>query len=85
MEEIAIENRELREEVEELKERLREYTYGESKKKYYEANKEKIIEKSNARLERLKSEDPERLREYRRRAYDKQKEKKKYLSKYCEY
>lgn len=77
MEEIAIENRELREEVEELKERLREYTYGESKKKYYEANKEKIIEKSNARLERLKSEDPERLREYRRRAYDKQKEKKK--------
>lgn len=79
MEEILKENRELKEQLEELRERLKGFTYGESKKRYYEANKKKIIQTSNARLERLKTEDPEKLREYRRRAYEKQKEKKKAL------
>lgn len=47
------------------------------KKRYYEKNKQEIQKKGNERLKRLQEENPEKLREYRRRAYLKMKEKKK--------
>jgi len=47
------------------------------KKRYYEKNKEEIQKKGNERLKRLQEENPDKLREYRRRAYLKMKEKKK--------
>jgi hypothetical protein len=46
-------------------------------KKYYEENKEAVIEKANQRLKKLSETNPDKLKEYARRAYLKQKEKKK--------
>jgi hypothetical protein len=46
-----------------------------SKKKYYEKNKERVKENAKNYLNRLKVENPEKLKEYRHRAYLKRKEK----------
>jgi len=46
-------------------------------KKYYESNKEAVIEKANQRLKKLSETNPDKLKEYAHRAYLKQKEKKK--------
>jgi hypothetical protein len=59
----------------ELKKRLA--NENKCKKRYYEKNKEEIQKKGNDRLKRLQEENPDKLREYRRRAYLKMKEKKK--------
>ena len=46
-------------------------------KKYYEANKDTVVEKANNRLKKLAEDNPEKLKEYARRAYLKSKERKK--------
>ena len=78
MEEIDI----IKKEVEELKkknieleERLKKYTNGDNHKRYYEKNKEKVMELGANYLQKLKEENPEKLKEYRQRAYQKRKEK----------
>ena len=80
MEEIDI----IKKEVEELKkknieleERLKKYTNGDNHKRYYEKNKEKVMELGANYLQKLKEENPEKLKEYRKRAYQKRKEKMK--------
>ena len=75
MDEVIEENKMLKEKVIELEERLKKYTHTDSHKKYYEKNKEKIIEFANKNLFKLKNENPDKLKEYRRRAYLKRKEK----------
>ena len=69
------ENKELKDEVEKLKKEL--YKYSHSQKEYYENNKNNIMSKSNERLKKLAKENPDKIKEYRRKAYLKQKEKKK--------
>ena len=69
------ENEELKNKVVELEERLKKYTNGENHKRYYEKNKEQIKEAGSSYLKKLKDENPEKLKEYRKRAYQKQKEK----------
>ena len=64
--------KELREENEKLKKQLE--TYSNPQKEYYKKNKKIIKEKA---LQRLSTLDKEKLKEYRRNAYLKQKEKKK--------
>ena len=66
----------IKNEVEELKkkninleERLRKYTSGKNHQKYYEKNKEKVMESGANYLNKLKEENPEKLKEYRRTAY----------------
>jgi len=78
MDEIVL----LKKEVEELKqknieleERIKKYTNGNSHKKYYETNKEKVKILGKNYLQKLKEENPEKLKEYRQRAYQKRKEK----------
>ena len=71
------ENKQLKLEVEELKEKLQKYTNSEGHKKYYEKNKEIVKEKARNYLEKLKTENPEKLKEYRKRAYLKRKERLK--------
>ena len=71
------ENKQLRLEVKELKEKLQKYTNSEGHKKYYEKNKEVVKDKAKNYLEKLKTENPDKLKEYRRRAYLKRKEKQK--------
>ena len=65
----------LKHRINELEERLRKYTSGKNHKKYYEKNKEKVMESGANYLLKLKEENPEKLKEYRRRAYLKRKEK----------
>lgn len=71
------ENKQLKIEVEELREKLQKYTNSEGHKKYYEKNKEVVKKKAKNYLEKLKTENPDKLKEYRRRAYLKRKERLK--------
>ena len=75
IEAILEENKKLKQRVIELEEKLKLYTNPERNKKYYENNKDKFIESSNKRLEKLKETNPDKLKEYRRNAYLKRKEK----------
>lgn len=71
------ENKQLKLEVEELREKLQKYTNSEGHKKYYEKNKDVVKNKAKNYLEKLKTENPDKLKEYRRRAYLKRKERLK--------
>jgi hypothetical protein len=73
LEALIKENELLKEEVKSLKEKLDKYTN--QHKKYYESNKEIVIEKAKVRLKKLNDENPEKIKEYRKRAYLKRKEK----------
>lgn len=63
----------LKEENAKLKSQLE--NYNNSRKSYYEKNKEIVNEKSKQRLKKIAQEDPEKLREINRQAYLKRKEK----------
>jgi hypothetical protein len=75
IDEIMNENETLKQRVNDLEERLKKYTSGKNHKKYYEKNKEKVMENGANYLHKLKEENPDKLKEYRRRAYLKRKEK----------
>jgi hypothetical protein len=74
---VLEENKQLKILVDELQEKLKKYTNPESCQKFYEKNKEKIIQSSNKRLQKLKDTNPDKLKEYRKNAYLKRKEKLK--------
>ncbi len=73
MNEVIKENFLLKEENEKLKKILENYTN--SRKNYYEKNKELVNEKSKERLKKLARENPEKLKEINRMAYLKRKER----------
>lgn len=75
IERILKENKELKEENIMLKEKLEKYMS--QHKKYYETNKEVIIEKAKERLKKITEVNPDKIKEYRRNAYLKRKEKLK--------
>jgi predicted MPP superfamily phosphohydrolase len=75
MEILQKENNELKEKIKELEEHLKKYTNGNNHKRYYQKNKEKYKQIGATYLQKLKEENPEKLREYRQRAYQKRKEK----------
>ena len=66
---IKNEVEELKKKNAELEERLKKYTNGDNHKRYYEKNKEKYKELGSNYLQKLKEENPEKLKEYRRTAY----------------
>lgn len=72
---LLLEIKSLREENETLKKQLE--NYNNSRKSYYEKNKDYVKEKAKEGLKKLAIENPDKLKEYRRKAYLKQKEKKK--------
>ena len=74
-ESIISENKLLKEENTLLKEKLDKYMS--QHKNYYENNKEIINEKAKQRLKKIAEENPEKIKEYRRNAYLKRKEKSK--------
>ena len=74
MNSLELEVKFLKEENEKLKECLE--NYNNSRKNYYEKNKEIVKEKAKKELKRIKEENPEKIKEYAKRAYLKQKEKK---------
>ncbi len=61
--------------IEELETRLKKYTNGDNHKRYYEKNKLKIKESGSLYLQRLKTENPDKIKEYSRAAYARKKEK----------
>ena len=75
MDTLIQENNQLKEEVERLKTLMQNYTT--SRKKYYEKNKDIVKEKAKEGLKKIAEENPDKLKEYARRAYLKQKEKKR--------
>jgi gamma-glutamylcysteine synthetase len=61
--------------IEELERRLKKYTNGDNHKRYYEKNKLRIKESGLLYLQRLKTENPDKIKEYSRAAYARRKEK----------
>ena len=75
MEELLKEIEMLKEENAKLKSQLE--NYNNSRKSYYEKNKEIVNEKAKERLKKLAQENPDKLKEINRQAYLKRKEKLK--------
>ena len=73
IEELINEINVLREENEKIKKQLEKYTN--SKKIYYENNKEYVKAQAKEGLKKIAQENPDKIKEYRRRAYLKRKEK----------
>ncbi len=74
---FVIENELLKQRINELEEKLKKYTNGNNHKNYYEKNKEIVKEKGSIYLKKLKEENPDKIKEYAKRAYLKKKEKLK--------
>ena len=72
---LIIENELLKKKNVELEEKLKTYTNTERKKKYYEKNSEKVKEKAKTQMERMKTENPEKLKQWRHTAYMNRKKK----------
>ena len=72
-EELIKENTLLKEEN--LKLKLQLENYNNSRKSYYEKNKETVNEKAKQRLKKIAEENPDKLKEINRQAYLKRKEK----------
>lgn len=70
------ENLMLTKRVEELELKLKKYTNGENHKRYYAKNKDKIKETGASYLQKLKKDNPEKIKEYSRTAYLNKKNKK---------
>ena len=66
---------ELEKSLEETIKKLEKYTNNDRHKKYYEKNKTRIKANAKRYLNRLKEENPEKLKEYRHNAYVKRKER----------
>lgn len=62
-------------EIDRLHVQLEKYTNNERHRKYYEKNKERVKENAKIYLNKLKDENPDKLKEYRHRAYLKRKDK----------
>ena len=61
--------------IKELEEHLKKYTNNNRHLKYYENNKDVVKERTKNYVEKLKTENPEKLKEWRRNYYLKRKEK----------
>ena len=72
---LMIENELLKKKNIELEEKLRSYTNTERNKRYYEKNSEKVKEKAKNYMERMKTENQDKLKEWRHTAYMNRKNK----------
>jgi len=73
MDALITENEELQKINKELRQQLN--SLAESKKKYYENNKDIVKENASQRLKKITEENPEKIKEYRRTAYLNRKKK----------
>lgn len=63
--------------INELEEHLKKYTNNNRHLKYYENNKDVVKERTKNYMDKLKNENPEKLKEWRHNYYIKRKEKMK--------
>jgi hypothetical protein len=75
IDEYIIKIKKLEEDNKLLKEQLEKYSN--PQKTYYENNKEKVMKNAANYLQKLKEDNPDKIKEYAKKAYLKQKEKKK--------
>ena len=73
LEQLKKENKEYKNKIKVLEDKLKKYTNTDRHKRYYEKNKEKIKENAKKYMERMKNENPDKLKEWRRNAYLKRK------------
>ena len=68
---------ELRKHKEEADAKLKKYSASTAAraKRYYENHKDEMIDRANERLKKIKETNPEKIKEYSRRAYLKKKER----------
>lgn len=74
---LKLENQQLKDKNIELESRLKKYTSNQGHRKYFEANRETIKEQSQKYFQNLKNNNPQKLKEYQQKAYQKRKEKQK--------
>lgn len=72
---LIIENELLNKKIVELEEKLKTYSNTERNKRYYEKNSDKVKEKAKIYMEKMKTENPEKLKEWRHNAYINRKNK----------
>ena len=70
---------ELKNKNNDLQEHLKKYTNSKSKQKYNENNSDIVNEKAKIYKEKIKREDPDKIKKWAHAAYLKQKEKKQLL------
>lgn len=80
LEELKKENDILKETIIKLEEKLKKYTNSDAHKDYYEQHKDEVKAKGKAYIEKLKKEDPEKLKAYWKKANEKRKLKKIQIS-----
>ena len=78
VEELYNEINNLRSQVQILKSQLEKYTNSDRHKRYYNNNKDKIKLNAKRYIEKLKDENPAKLKEYRKTAYMNRKQKDTY-------
>lgn len=76
LDDVIRENTELKQKIVELEETLKKYTNGERHQRYYDAHKEEVKSRAKAYMDKVKAENPEKIKEWRRNAYLKAKAKK---------
>ena len=69
LEKLKKENEEYKNKIKVLEDKLKKYTNTDRHKRYYEKNKEKIKQNAKKYMERMKTENPDKLKEWRRNAY----------------
>ena len=72
---LEVEITTLKQTIDELKCKLKKYTNNESHKKYYEQNKETVKIKAKQYTEKIKSENPDKMKQWRHTAYMNRKNK----------
>ncbi len=65
VEELTKENEDLKAKVAQLEESLQKYTNTDRHKRYYEKNKEKVKARAKEYMERMRNENPEKIKEWR--------------------
>lgn len=65
MEDLLKENEELKAKIVQLEESLQKYTNSDRHKRYYEKNKEKVKARAKEYMERMRTENPEKVKEWR--------------------
>ena len=68
--------KDLEDKLKKSQEKIKKYTNSAAHKEYYQAHKEEVKAKGNEYLQKLKIEDPEKLKSYWKKANDKRKLKK---------
>jgi cell division septum initiation protein DivIVA len=65
VEELTKENEDLKAKVAQLEESLQKYTNTDRHKRYYEKNKEKVKARAKEYMERMRNENPDKIKEWR--------------------